>query len=72
MQQAQISSIQMLSALKGNKLRTSSIQILGFIKLQLAQNIIRLEAHSTKKQQAHNTIHSNARVIYHPFLLLRP
>lgn len=29
-QQAQISSIQMLSALKGNKLRTSSIQTLGF------------------------------------------
>jgi hypothetical protein len=29
MQQAQISSIQMLSALKANKLRTSSIQLLG-------------------------------------------
>jgi hypothetical protein len=32
------------------------------LKLQLAQNIIRPEAHSTKKHQAHNTIHSNARV----------
>jgi hypothetical protein len=32
------------------------------LKLQLAQNIIRPEAHSTKKQQAHNTIHSNVRV----------
>jgi hypothetical protein len=27
----------------------------------IQSNIIRLEAHSTKKQQAHNTIYSNAR-----------